>query len=67
MRTEPTDESVPAAGQNPPAEAGYEAAVAKIIAQLTASWRVSDKTAAPLPQTDGWFPPNRPRRGCEDC
>lgn len=67
MRTKSADENMKLAVQILPGEADYEAAVAEIIAQLTSGWRISEKPAASLPQTDDWFAPNRPRRGCEDC
>jgi hypothetical protein len=63
MSTPSTDEN---AFHAVPGEADYEAAVAEIIAQLTSGWRISEKPAT-LPQTEDWFPPSRPRRGCEDC
>ncbi len=67
MSPKHADENVLSACQNLPDDTGYETAVAEIIDRLSKSWRVSEKPAAPLQQTDGWFPPSRPRRGCEDC
>jgi hypothetical protein len=65
MRTNHTDENSVQSGQRLPDEADYEAAVGEIINRLSDRWRVSGKPA--LPETEDWFPPSRPRRGCEDC
>jgi hypothetical protein len=55
------------ADKNLSSDADYEAAVAKIIGEVTKRWRVLEEPASAIPSTDGWFPPSRPQRGCEDC
>ncbi len=67
MSTNHADENVLGAGQNLPDDTDYETAAAGIIDRLSSSWRVSEKPAGHLPRTEDWFPPSRPRRGCEDC
>lgn len=66
MSTNHADENVLSAGQILPDDTDHETAVAEIIDRLSSSWRVSEKPAG-LPRTVDWFPPSRPRRGCEDC
>ncbi len=47
---------------------GYEERVATdIIRRLARDWGRLQKPGAAIPETEGWFPPSRPRRGCEDC
>jgi hypothetical protein len=67
MPTKHTTDDVPHADQNLSGEVDYEAAVPKIIGDLNKRWRVPEKPASTIPSSDGWFPPSRPRRGCEDC
>lgn len=47
---------------------GYEEGVAaEIMRRLAKDWSRLQKPDAAIPETEGWFPPSRPRRGCEDC
>jgi hypothetical protein len=67
MSTKLSCENVLPADQVLPAEADYEAAVAEIVGRLSKGWRVSEKTGSTIPVSKDWFPPSKPRRGCEDC
>jgi hypothetical protein len=47
---------------------GYEEQIAtEIMQRLATDWSLFRKPGALVPETEGWFPPSRPRRGCEDC
>jgi hypothetical protein len=47
---------------------GYEEQIAtEILERLATDWSLLQKPGALVPETDGWFPPSRPRRGCDDC
>lgn len=61
MSTNQAHKSILGPGQVLPDDADEEAAVTD-----SKGPRASQKPAA-LPETDDWFPPSRPRRGCEDC
>jgi hypothetical protein len=54
-------------GQGLPKDADCEAAVTDIINPTGKGWCARRKPAARILETDGCFPPSRPRRGCEDC
>ena len=44
-----------------------EGVAAEIMKRLAEDWNRLQKPDAAIPETEGWFPPSRPRRGCEDC
>ena len=44
-----------------------ESGAAKMIRRLAKDWSLLQKPDAAILETEGWFPPSRPRRGCEDC
>ncbi len=62
MNTNQADKNLLGSGQILPDEADDEAAITDSKGPCA-----SPKPAAVLLETDGWFPPSRPRRGCEDC
>ena len=67
MPTDYADRSFQYSGQGLPKDANCEAAVTDIVNCTSKGPCASRKPAAPILETDGWFPPSRPRRGCEDC
>ena len=50
-----------------PVDADEEGIAAEIMGRLAKDWSLLQKPGAAVPETEGWFPPSRPRRGCEDC
>jgi hypothetical protein len=67
MTTDCADKSFQHSGQGLPKDADCEAAVTNIINRSGKGPCAPRKPASAILETDGWFPPSRPRRGCEDC
>ena len=67
MTTDRADKSIQHSGQGLPNDADCEAAITDIINPTGKGWCAPRKPAARILETDGWFPPSRPGRGCEDC
>jgi hypothetical protein len=69
MTANPTDvTALPSDCATSPALDGYEERIAtEIMRRLVRDWDRLQKPGAAIPETEGWFPPGRPGRGCEDC
>ena len=67
MPTDYADWGFQHSGQGLPKDANCEAGVTDIVNCTSKGPCAPRKPAAPILETDGWFPPSRPRRGCEDC
>ena len=50
-----------------PRDDNEEGCAAKMMRRLAKDWSLLQKPDAAILETEGWFPPSRPRRGCEDC
>jgi hypothetical protein len=70
MSAKPTDDGNPHHSDGNLAnldDDAHEAVAAQIIGRLAKDWSLLQKRGAPLPKTEGWFPPRMPPRGCPDC
>ncbi|MGA7325868.1 MAG: hypothetical protein WBX25_15620 [Rhodomicrobium sp.] len=67
MSEQYTDTSARSADGGLTSEADKDAVVAGIIRRLTESWSVTEEAGVSLPESGDFYPPSRPRRGCEDC
>jgi predicted nucleic acid-binding protein len=50
-----------------PRDDNEEGSAAKMIRRLAKNWSLLQKPDAAILETEGWFSPSRPPRGCEDC
>ena len=67
MSTELTNVKYPELSPAEPNDADSGPVAWEIIGRLARDWSRLQKAGSPLPETEGWFPPSMPRRGCEDC
>ena len=67
MTTDCADKGFRHSGKGPQKDADFAKPVTDITNRTGQGPRASRKPAVPILETDGWFPPSRPRRGCEDC
>ena len=67
MTTDCADRSIQHSHQGLPKDADCEAAVTDIINPTGKGRCAPGKRDARILETNGWFPPSRPRRGCEEC